>query len=156
MIQQTENTVNKTQSFIYAEGDGIKDFQINNAVMKVKILEILPEIKKALGISGIFSSSSAFYHKGTDGMEGCQIDLLIDREDRVINLCEIKWAASEFIISKSYAEALRKKLGLFTYYSKTKKQVFLTFISTYGLLPNEHSTGIVDNNITLNDLFSGV
>ncbi|MFZ4633893.1 MAG: AAA family ATPase [Saprospiraceae bacterium] len=119
-------------------------------------LKHLPEIKKALGISGIFSSSSAFYHKGTDGMEGCQIDLLIDREDRVINLCEIKWAASEFIISKSYAEALRKKLGLFTYYSKTKKQVFLTFISTYGLLPNEHSTGIVDNNITLNDLFSGV
>ena len=118
-------------------------------------LKHLPEIKKALGISGIFSSSSAFYHKGTDGMEGCQIDLLIDREDRVINLCEIKWAASEFIISKSYAETLRKKAGLFTYYSKTKKQVFLTFISTYGLLPNEHSTGIVDNNITLNDLFSG-
>lgn len=42
-------------------------------------------------------------------MDGCQIDLLIDRDDRVINLCEIKWAADEFIVTKSYAADLRKK-----------------------------------------------
>ena len=53
-------------------------------------LKHLPQIKKALGISGVFSVSSAFYHKGADGMDGCQIDLLIDRDDRVINVCEIK------------------------------------------------------------------
>ena len=118
-------------------------------------LKHLPEIKKALGISGIFSTSSAFYQKGTDGMDGCQIDLLIDRDDRVINLCEIKWAASDFIITKSYATELRKKISLFRHYSKTKKQVFLTFISTHGLLQNEHSLGLVDKELSLDDLFSG-
>lgn len=116
-------------------------------------LKHLTEIKKALGISGIFSSSSAFYHKGEDGMDGCQIDLLIDRDDRVINLCEIKWAGAEFIITKSYAAELRKKMAMFKHYSKTKKQVFLTFISTYGLLPNEHSRGLVDKELQLDSLF---
>jgi hypothetical protein len=118
-------------------------------------LKHLPEIKKALGISGIFSTSSAFYQKGTEGMDGCQIDLLIDRDDRVINLCEIKWAASEFIITKSYATELRKRISLLKHYSKTKKQVFLTFISTHGLLPNEHGLGLVDKELSLDDLFSG-
>jgi hypothetical protein len=116
-------------------------------------LKHLPEIKKALGISGIYSNSSTFYHKGSSSMDGCQIDLLIDRDDRVINLCEIKWAGSEYIITKSYAEELRKKMALFKHYSKTKKQVFLTFISTYGLLQNEHSQGLVDKELRLDDLF---
>jgi uncharacterized protein len=118
-------------------------------------LKHLPEIKKALGISGIYSSSSAFYHKGADGMDGFQIDLLVDRDDRVINLCEIKWASAEFIITKSYSAELRKKIALFKHYSKTKKQVFLTFISTYGILPNEHSLGLVDKELRLDDLFGG-
>jgi hypothetical protein len=116
-------------------------------------LKHLSEIKQALGISGVFSTSSAFYHKGADGMTGCQIDLLIDRSDRVINLCEIKWATAEFILTKSYADDLRKKVALFQHYSKTKKQVFLTFISTYGLLSNEHSMGLVDKELQLDDLF---
>ena len=73
-------------------------------------LKHLPQIKKALGISGVFSTSSSFYHKGAEGMDGCQIDLLIDRDDKVINLCEIKWANTEFIITKSYAAELRQKI----------------------------------------------
>ena len=116
-------------------------------------LKHLPQIKQALGISGIFSTHSSFYHSGEDGMDGCQIDLLIDRNDRVINLCEIKFAGSEFIISKAYAGDLRKKVALFKHYSKTKKQIFLTFMTTYGLLPNEHSAGIVDRELTLEALF---
>lgn len=110
-------------------------------------------MKKALGILGVFSTSSAFYHKGAEGMDGCQIDLLIDRADRVINLCEIKWSAAEFILTKAYAAELRNKVALFKHYSKTKKQVFLTFISTYGLLPNDHSLGLVDKELRLDDLF---
>ena len=116
-------------------------------------LKHLPEIKKALGISGIFSNSSSFYRRGSEGMEGCQIDLLIDRDDKVINLCEIKWANSDYIITKSYAAELRKKMALFQYYSKTKKQLSLTFISTYGLLNNEHSLSVVDKELTLEVLF---
>ena len=88
-------------------------------------------------------------------MDGCQIDLLIDRDDKVINLCEIKWANSEYILSKAYAADLRKKVALFKHYSKTKKQVFLTFISTYGVLENEHSRGLVDRELGLGELFGG-
>jgi uncharacterized protein len=116
-------------------------------------LKHLPEIKKALGILGIFSTAASFYQKGKEGMDGCQIDLLIDRNDNVINLCEIKWSISEYIITKSYAADLRKKIALFKHYSTTKKQVFFTFMSTYGLVQNEHSGGLVDNELTLNDLF---
>ncbi len=86
-------------------------------------------------------------------MGGCQIDLLIDRNDRVINLCEIKWSTAEFILTKSYAAELRTKTALFKHYSKTRKQIFLTFISTYGLVKNEHSLGLVDKEIELDSLF---
>jgi uncharacterized protein len=116
-------------------------------------LKHLPEIKRSLGIAGIFSTSSAFYRKGTEGMAGCQIDLLIDRDDKVINLCEIKWSNSEFILTKKYAAELREKAALFQHYSKTKKQIFITFISTYGVLQNEHSQGLIDKEIKLAELF---
>ncbi len=116
-------------------------------------LKHLPQIKKALGISGVFSTASSFYHRGTDGMSGCQIDLLIDRDDRVINLCEIKWASAEYIITKSYAAELRNKIALFQHYTNTKKQMFLTFVSTFGLVKNEHSNGLIDKELGLDSLF---
>jgi uncharacterized protein len=116
-------------------------------------LKHLSSLKQALGIAGIYSSSSAFYHKGTTGMEGCQINLLLDRDDQVINLCEIKWSVSEFIITREYAEDLRKKVALFRHYTGTKKQVYLIFISTWGLLPNNHSRGLIDKELRLDDLF---
>ncbi len=56
---------------------------------------------------------------------------------------------------KAYAADLRKKVALFSHYSKTKKQVFLTFISTYGVLENEHSRGVVDRELGLGELFGG-
>ncbi|HMQ48765.1 MAG TPA: ATP-binding protein [Saprospiraceae bacterium] len=116
-------------------------------------LKHIAEIKKALGIAGVFARSSSYYQKGNQDTEGFQIDLLIDRDDRVINLCEIKWSNTEFIISKSYAADLRRKVALFQHHSGTKKQVFLTFLSTYGILPNEHSANLVDKSIVLDDLF---
>ena len=115
-------------------------------------LKHLPEIKKALGISGVFSTTSTFYHKGAEGMAGCQVDLLIDRNDRIINLCEIKWANTEFIITKAYAAELRMKMTLFRHYSQTKKGVFFTFMSTYGVVKNEN-WGMIDKELTLDDLF---
>ncbi len=116
-------------------------------------LKHLPEIKKALGISGVFSTSSTFYKKGTAEMDGCQIDLLIDRDDRVISVCEIKWSHEEYILTKSYAAELRKKMALFKHFTGTKKQLYLVMITPYGLLRNEHNTGLVDSEVTLDDLF---
>ena len=115
-------------------------------------LKHIPEIKKKLGISGVFSTTSTFYHKGAEGMAGCQVDLLIVRNDNVINLCEIKWANSEFVITKAYAAELRMKMTLFRHYSQTKKQLFFTFMSSYGAVKNEN-WGMIDKELTLDDLF---
>ncbi len=113
----------------------------------------IPEIKKALGISGVFTTSSSFYSKGKDGMAGCQIDLLIDRNDNIINVCEIKWANKEYTLTNAYSGELRRKLALFEHYSGTKKKTYITFISTYGLMPNEQNSSIIDKEVTLEALF---
>ena len=63
--------------------------------------------------------------------KGAQIDLLFDRNDFVINLCEIKFSKSEFTIDNAYAEQLESKKDFFKKETKTKKALFLTFISTF-------------------------
>lgn len=81
-----------------------------------------------------------------------QIDLLIDRRDHVINLCEIKFSLDVFAIEKNYAEALRHKIVHFTAESKTKKALALTFISTYGLARNQYA-GLAQKELTMDALF---
>lgn len=111
------------------------------------------QIKKALEIGGIYSETSSFTVTGNEEQSGTQIDLLIDRNDEVINLCEIKFYKDKFLINKAYAEKLRTKKQVFTTVTKTKKQVFITLITSFGLLPNKHSLGLVDNSLTLEVLF---
>jgi AAA+ ATPase superfamily predicted ATPase len=113
-------------------------------------LQHIKEIKHALGISGIQSGVASWVSNKTG--TGCQIDLLIDRKDGIINLCEMKFANTPYIISKSYEENLRNKIAVFTYESKTQKAVHLTFLTTFGIVPNKHS-GLVRKEITLEDLF---
>jgi len=109
------------------------------------------QIKEALKISGINASYGNWmenYHE-----IGAQVDLLIDREDNVINLCEIKFCNTAFTIDKKYAEELNSKLNTFRVSTKTRKSVFLTFITTYGLKDNEYSKQLVQNSLTLDALF---
>jgi AAA+ ATPase superfamily predicted ATPase len=96
------------------------------------------EIKKELGISGIETRVSSWKSFET----GTQIDLLIERRDQAINLCEIKFSINEFCINKKYDQELRTKLSNFRSETKTKKAVMLTFISTYGLKKNEYSGNV--------------
>ena len=117
-------------------------------------LKHIEQIKTALQIGGIYSESSSFFFAGNESLPAIQIDLLIDRNDQVINLCEIKFQQSEFIISKSYAEQLQKKIAVFSEISKTKKQIFLTMITTFGTTQNKHSLGLVDNDLKMDVLFS--
>jgi AAA+ ATPase superfamily predicted ATPase len=109
------------------------------------------EIKKELGISGIQTSEATW--KSSTSVNGAQIDLLIDRRDQVINICEMKFSINEFTIDKKYAANLRNKIGAFKTETKTRKSVFLTFITTYGVRSNEHADGLIQNNITMNALF---
>lgn len=118
-------------------------------------LKHIPQIKKALGISGVYSISSCFYKKGTTREKGTQIDLLIDRNDQVINICEIKFYNAEVQISKDYAESLRTKLNVFQAATKSKKHLMLTLITTFGLKHNMHSLGLVHQVLELEALFEG-
>lgn len=116
-------------------------------------LKHIEEVKKALQIGGIYSEHSGFIFKGDEFLSGIQIDLLIDRNDQVINICEMKFYQKEFSISKSYSEQLRRKMSIFSNVTKTKKQVFLTMITTFGVLENKYSQGLVDNQFTMDILF---
>lgn len=116
-------------------------------------LKHIAQIKKALGITGIYTEASTFYQKGQDGQQGVQIDLLLDRNDNTINLFEIKFYAEPYTFTKAQTDAFRLKRTLFKHYTQTRKQLFLSFIATYGILENEHSIGLIDNVLTLDTLF---
>lgn len=111
------------------------------------------QIKKALSIAGIYSKSSSFIKKGTETERGTQIDLLIDRNDKVINLFEIKFYNTELTISAAYAKMLREKIRVFQETTRTRKHIMLTLMTTFGLKPNKHSLGLVDKVLDLDDLF---
>ena len=111
------------------------------------------QIKKALGINGMYALIGNWQLRGQDNLEGTQIDMLIDRADKIINLCEIKFTDTTFDIDKAYADNLKKKKDVFKASTKTKKSVFITMITTYGIHKNKHSIGLVQNDITLDALF---
>ncbi len=111
------------------------------------------KIKEALGIHGIFSEDYSFISKPTKTHKGAQIDLLIDRSDQTINMCEIKFYNDKVILTSAIASNIRNKKSVFKQVTKTRKHIFTTLISTYGLQPNKHSVGLIDNSITIDDLF---
>ena len=92
------------------------------------------------------------YVSENEKQAGFQIDLLIDRADNTINLCEMKFYDTPYQLTKKNTEELLKKKYLFQAHTKTRKQLFITLISNYELIPNAYSQEI-DNFITLDDLF---
>ena len=117
-------------------------------------LKHIQKIKKALGISGISTVESGWRYlpkKGND--QGAQIDLVIDRADKCINLCEMKFSDVEFVIDKSYAEKLQTKKRVFKEQTSSNKTLFTTLVTTYGVKKNTYHLSVVDNQLTMNDLF---
>lgn len=112
------------------------------------------QIKMALGISGVMSSVYSWVYRPTSKEEsGVQIDMLIDRNDGVINLCEIKFSQGKYEIKKKYAEELRQKLAVFQSKTETRKSIFTVMITTEGLTDNEYA-GDIQNEVVVNDLFA--
>lgn len=107
-------------------------------------------IKKVLGISGVTSHEFAWKSEKTN--PGVQIDLLIDRRDDVINICEEKYTGEEYVIDAEYETDLQHKKEVFRTETKTKKALHLTLITFSGLKKNKHS-GIILNELTGEDLF---
>lgn len=114
-------------------------------------LEHIPQIKQALNIVGVATAVSTW--RGEAMGKGAQIDLILDRRDRVVNLCEIKFSVAPYSITKSYADTLHQKTQIFKTATNTKKSVFLTLISTFGLVENEYATSLVQGRVSMEDLF---
>jgi len=111
------------------------------------------QIKRALQIGGMRSSVSSWYVPPKGEINGAQIDLLLDRADQCINICEIKFATKPFVIDKQYADELQNKLMVFRQRTNTRKTLFLTFITTYGVFENEYRQQRVDYEMQMKSLF---
>ncbi|MDR1816175.1 MAG: AAA family ATPase [Clostridiales Family XIII bacterium] len=110
----------------------------------------LPQIKRKLGISGVLTAAYSWRSQTSD--QGAQIDLVLDRSDRVINLCEIKFSSYEYEIDKSYSARLRERASAFISETKTRKAVRTTFITTYGLKRNAYAAEY-PAEVVMEDLF---
>ena len=103
----------------------------------------IDSIKSALGISGVATTLSSWNYNGEEG--GAQIDLIIDRRDDVINLCEIKFSRLPFVITSKYAERLEERKELFRLVTKTRKSLRITMITLNGIKQGKYSDCISDD-----------
>ena len=114
----------------------------------------LSQIRNALGIGSIHVEAYGWSFRGDDTYpNGVQIDLVIDRADNIINICEMKYSSNAFAIDKAYDGMLSQKLATFSGVTKTRKAVHLTFVTANGFLKNQYS-GRVQSEVTLSDLFA--
>ena len=112
----------------------------------------IEQIKKSLGISGVVTSTSA-WSKKKDDTEGTQIDLLIVRNDNVINMCECKFYSDEFAVDEAYFRKVSRRAEILLEKSSPKTAIYSTLITTYGLKQNEYRDAFI-NVVTLDDLFA--
>ena len=115
-------------------------------------LKHVAKIKNCLGISAVYTEVSALRIKDDKDNTGFQIDLIIDRKDDAINLCEIKFYSTVFSIQKDYYQKLLEKRQRFIEHTNTQKQIFLTFITNHGVQKNAYANEVVEAEITLDDL----
>jgi len=109
------------------------------------------QVIRQLGISGVMTNVCSWRSTGTDNK--AQIDLLIERQDNYIYLCEVKFASEPFVISKDYEEHLMERMAIFREQTKTRKALLTTFISTYGVKPGIH-TAVVQREVLMDHLFT--
>jgi len=117
----------------------------------------LRQIKHALGIADVDTEHCSWMHRPDDTWPaGAQIDLLLDRADNTVNLVEVKFAQGPFTITKKYAGELRHKIETFRGVSGTRKNVFLTFLTTHGLSENAYARELAQQSITTDVLFEEI
>ena len=117
-------------------------------------LEHIPQLKKALGISGVQTDINT-WHCPADperGIYGSQIDLLIVRKDQIINVCEMKYADTEYLVDAAFDREQKRKMSDFRNKTKTKYALHSTLVTTYGVANNAYA-GELQAVITSDDLF---
>lgn len=113
----------------------------------------IPQIKHALSIGGVTSNEYSWFARKTEDAPGAQIDLLLDRSDETINICEIKYTSSgEYTMTEEEEQKILNRRQRFLQYTRTTKAIHLTLITTRGLVRNAHAD-IFQSVVTANDLF---
>jgi len=143
-ILDENNWINAMESPIYRAWSGY--------AFELVCLCHIAQIKQGLSIAGMVTQAASWRGKNRD--KSAQIDLLIDRKDHVINLCEIKFSQQKFTITKEYADKLEHKIAVFKEDTDTKKAVWLTMLTTFGLTDNEHARRLVQKSLTMDVLFA--
>ena len=110
------------------------------------------QIKRALGIGDVITRESSWIVPGTENARGMQIDLVIDRDDRKICLCEMKFRQGPFTVDHDYAIKIQERIGRTMEITKHKKPIISVLITTYGLQRNEYA-GKFQKVVTMDDLF---
>lgn len=118
---------------------------------EILCLNHISQIKGALKIGGVQTAVYS-WHTPVSVEKGAQIDLVIDRADHQINLCEMKFSYGEYVINKAEREKLEHRVNSFLSYTKTKSSIILTIITSFGLQKNIHS-GIAQKQLSLKDFF---
>ena len=109
-----------------------------------------------MGISGLHTEHYVWRHIPKDQSCGAQIDLLIDRADQCINICEIKFSKTKFDISTKYALELQHKLDIFQSRTKTRKTLFLTMVTTHGIQNPMSHAGLIQSEVNMDALFQQI
>ncbi|MBQ8852936.1 MAG: ATP-binding protein [Alistipes sp.] len=114
----------------------------------------IPQIKQALSIGGVVTNEYSWFVRKTENNPGAQIDLLLDRADQTINICEIKYTSSnDYTLDEDEETKILSRRERFISETHTSKAVHITLITTRGLTPNSHSD-IFQNVIVAESLFS--
>ena len=112
----------------------------------------MERIKEALGVSGVLTTVSSWSCPPADGRPGAQVDLVLERDDRVVDLCEMKFSAESVRFDRKAAESIRNKAERFVETTGTRYAVHTVVVTPVGLVRNSHSDD-VQNIVTLAELF---
>lgn len=133
-------------------GEGRKNDWRGNAFERVCIAHV-PQIKKALGIAGVHTDIYSWKVTSSSEIRGAQVDLLIDRRDGIVNLCEMKYSVNEFAIDKTEDANIANRVEAFRKMVGEKKTIHVTIVTANGLKHNTYWNN-VHSEIGLDDLFA--
>lgn len=150
-LKQVKDIKNVTGDYWSARIDSPSHRAWSGYAFEQVCLHHIRQIKEALGIGGIQTAVYSWAGEGT-GKRKVQIDLIIDRRDEVINLCEMKFSISPYNITPDYLKTLLERCEIFREATATKKAIHLTMVTMNGVVHNEQ-WGMIQNEVTADDLF---
>ena len=115
-------------------------------------LQHVDQIRKAMGISGMLTSVCSWSCRGDGEKKGAQVDLVIDRRDRLIDLCEIKYSAHPFKVTLTVNDELRRKRWWFAEETKIRRGLRTVLIAAQGVVDGSYR-GEFHSLVTGDDLF---